>query len=134
MAVPLAGEGISSSSSSLPKSLRSSARSMLSGSVPMIGTPEALQRQRQVQRSLAAELDDHAVRLFGVVDIQNFFEREGLEVEAVASVVVGRDGLGIAVDHDRFIRRIPAARRRRGSSSNRTRFPGRCDWGRCRGS
>ena len=31
-----------------------------------------------------------------------FFERERLEVQAVAGVVIGRDGLRIAVDHDRF--------------------------------
>ena len=63
---------------------------------------EPLQRQRKIQRRLAAELHDHAVGLFGVDDVQHFFERERLEVEAVAGVVVGRDGLRIAVDHDRL--------------------------------
>ena len=76
---------------------------MLDGSVPMIGTPARLQRQRQIQRSLPAELHDHAVGLLDVVDVQDFFERERLEVEAVAGVVIGRDGLRIAVDHDRLI-------------------------------
>ena len=61
-----------------------------------------LQRQRQRQRRLPAELHDHAVRLLGVADIQHFFERQRLEVEAVAGVVVGRDGLRVAVDHDRL--------------------------------
>ncbi len=102
VAVPLAGQGIASSSSSLPNSLRSSARSIFSGSVPMIGTPSALQRQRQVERRLPAELHDHAVGLFGVADVEHVLERQRLEVEAVAGVVIGRDGLGIAVDHDRF--------------------------------
>ena len=63
---------------------------------------EALQRQRQIERRLAAELDDDAVGLFGVADVEDVFERERLEVEAVAGVVVGGDGLRIAVDHDRF--------------------------------
>ena len=36
------GAGILSSSSNRPNSLRSSAKSMLEGSVPMIGTPAAL--------------------------------------------------------------------------------------------
>ncbi len=63
---------------------------------------EPLQRQRESERRLPAELHDHAVGLFGVDDVQHVFERERLEVEAVAGVVIGRDGLGIAVDHDRF--------------------------------
>ena len=96
------GTGLPSSSSSLPNSLRSSARSMSAGSVPMIGTPGALKRQRQVERRLAAELHDHAVGLFGVDDVEHVFERQRLEVQAVAGVVVGGDGLRIAVDHDRL--------------------------------
>src|ERR1039458_9475610 len=39
VAAPLAGQGICNSSSNLPNSLRSSARSISSGSVPMMGTP-----------------------------------------------------------------------------------------------
>ena len=45
---------------------------------------------------------DQAVGLFGVVDIEDVFQGQRLEVQAVAGVVVGGDGLGIAVDHDRF--------------------------------
>ena len=66
------------------------------------GHAQLLQRQRQIQRRLPAELHDHAVRLLRVVDVQNFFQRERLEVQPVAGVVVGRDGLRIAVDHDRL--------------------------------
>ena len=61
-----------------------------------------LQRQRQIERRLAAELHDHAVGLLGVADVQHVFERERLEVQAVAGVVIGGDGFRIAVDHDRF--------------------------------
>ena len=38
-----------------------------------------------------------------LADGEHIFERERLEVEAVAGVVVGRDRLGIAVDHDGFV-------------------------------
>ena len=90
------------SSSSLPKSLRSSARSIFSGIGADDRNARGLQRQRQGERRLAAELHDHAVGLLGVADIQDFFERERLEVETVAGVVIGGDGLRIAVDHDRL--------------------------------
>ena len=54
---------------------------------------ELLQRQRESERRLSAELHDHAIRLFGIDDVEHVFERERLEVEAVAGVVIGRDGL-----------------------------------------
>ena len=102
VAVPFSGDGICKSSSSLPKSLRSSARSMIRGIGADDGDAEALQWQRQGERGLAAELDDHAIGLLGVHDVEDVFEGEGLEVEAIAGVVIGGDGLRIAVDHDRF--------------------------------
>ena len=52
-----------------------------------------LEAAREVERGLAAELDDDAQRLLGLVDLQHVLERDGLEVELVARVVVGRDGL-----------------------------------------
>ena len=55
--------------------------------------PGALEVGCQGQRSLAAELDDHALdgagRTLGAVNLQDVLEREGLEVEAVGDVVVG---------------------------------------------
>ncbi len=83
-------------------SLRSSAVSMLSGEVPMMLTPFALSAVAEVQGSLAAELHDDAVGLLRVVDVEHLFEGERLEVETVAGVVVGGDGLRVAVDHDRL--------------------------------
>ena len=38
----------------------------------------------------------------GVDDLEHVLERQRLEVEPVAGVVVGRDRLGVAVDHDRL--------------------------------
>ena len=61
----------------------------------------------QVERGLAAELDDHADLCAGlgfvVVDGEHVFERKRLKVKAVAGVVVGGDGLRVAVDHDGLV-------------------------------
>ena len=65
-----------------------------------------LQRLGQLQRRLAAELDDDAqqlaVRLLDVDQLQHVLGGQRLEVEAVGGVVVGGDRLGVAVDHDRL--------------------------------
>ena len=65
-----------------------------------------LQRQRQLERRLAAELHDArhvdvAVAL-ALDDRHHVFERQRLEVETIGGVVVGRDRLGVAVDHHRL--------------------------------
>ncbi len=102
VAEPFAGDGIFRSSSNLSEALA------ILGEIDIfrIGADDrharGLQRQRQRQRRLAAELDDHAVGLLGVADVQHFFERERLEVQAVAGVVIGRNRLRIAVHHDRL--------------------------------
>jgi hypothetical protein len=77
-----------------------------------MGTPLALQVERQLQRRLAAVLHDDADRLFLVDDLQHVFQRHRLEVEAVAGVVVGRHGLRVAVDHDGLVA-VLAHRQRR---------------------
>ncbi|SAA12983.1 Uncharacterised protein [Enterobacter hormaechei] len=61
------------------------------------------QRTRQLQRSLAAILHDHAFRLLDAHDFKHVFQRNRLEVEAVGSVVVGRDGFRVTVDHDGLV-------------------------------
>ena len=75
-----------------------------------------LQRQRQIQRRLSAELHDHAhrrsARSFVLADGKHVFQGQRLEVEAIAGVVVGRDRLRIAVDHDGLVT-IVAQRKRR---------------------
>ena len=58
------------------------------------------QRTRQLQRRLATVLDDDTLGLLKLDDLQHVFQRQRLEVQAVGGVVVGRDGLGVAVDHD----------------------------------
>ena len=61
-----------------------------------------LERNRQIQGRLPAELHDHTIRLFRVIDVQHVLERERLEVQPVAGIVVRRNRLGVAVDHDRL--------------------------------
>lgn len=60
---------------------------------------------------LTAELHDDADELAGLRfcmdDLEHIFERERLEVQAIGGVVVGRDRLGVAVDHDRLEAGVP---------------------------
>ena len=62
-----------------------------------------LQRSREVQRRLAAKLHNHPVALFLLINLQHILERQRLEVEAVAGVVVGRNGLGIRIHHHALV-------------------------------
>src|SRR3990170_3457855 len=61
-----------------------------------------LQRDRELQRGLAAELDYDAFGLLLLDYRHDILECKGLEVEPVGGVVVGGEGLGVAVDHYRF--------------------------------
>ena len=58
-----------------------------------------VETQGQVVRYLTAGRDDDAVRVLQVEDVHDALEGELVEVEAVAHVVVGGDGLGIIVNH-----------------------------------
>ena len=98
--MPLSGCLIAKRLSSSANRSRSSARSMLSGDVPMIGTPARSKRHRQLERRLAAELHDHAVGLFPLDDVHHVFHGQRLEIELVRSIVIGAHGFGVAVDHD----------------------------------
>ena len=66
--------------------------------------PGILQRLRELERGLPAELDDHAeqfaLRLLDAQDLQHVLVGQRLEIQPVGGVVIGRDGLGVAVDHD----------------------------------
>jgi hypothetical protein len=66
-----------------------------------------LERLRELQRRLPAELDDDTFRLLAPADGEHGCGVERLEVEAVARVVVGRYRLGIRVDHDRLVAERP---------------------------
>ena len=60
-----------------------------------------LKAHGQVIGYLSAGRDDHASRNLQIGDVQHPLERQLVEVEPVADVVVGRDRLGIVVDHHR---------------------------------
>ncbi len=74
--------------------------SIASGVVPMIGAPAASSARAQLQRRLAAVLHDDAFGLLFVDDLEHVLERQRFEIEAIRRVVVGRDRLRVAVDHD----------------------------------
>ena len=57
----------------------------------------------QLDRRLAAEGDDDAVRLFFIDDVLHVFGGERLEVQPVRRIEVGGDGFGVVVDDDHFI-------------------------------
>ena len=77
------------------------------------GTPAAT-RPARVQRSLTAVLHDaadHSPGAIGAIDsasieslddVEHVLQGEWLEEELIARVVVGRDGLGVRVDHHRL--------------------------------
>ena len=55
---------------------------------------------RKVEGSLTAELHDDAHGFFLAVNGEHVFQGQRFEVKLVGSVVVGGDGLRVAVDHD----------------------------------
>ena len=48
-------------------------------------------------------LHDHAFWLFDAADFEYVFERHRFEIQTIGRVVVGRNRLGVAIDHDRFV-------------------------------
>ena len=59
-----------------------------------------LEHARQLKRRLTAERHHDAVGALNIDDIHDVLVGERLKVQAVRGVIVGRDGLGVAVDHD----------------------------------
>src|SRR5579862_1666616 len=65
-----------------------------------------LDRARELQRRLPAELDDDALRPLPVADGEHRLGVERLEVQAVTRVVVGGDRLRVAVHHHRLVAQL----------------------------
>ena len=105
--MPYRGAGRPAAASTSANAPRSSARWMASGLVPDDGHACRLQRARQAQRGLPAELDDHArhrpAGLLGMHHLEHVLQGQRLEVQPAGGVVVGGDGLRVAVDHDRLV-------------------------------
>ena len=106
-----AGGGSSFSRSPLNRP-RSPAMSMSSGLVPMIGTFADSSALREVERRLAAELDDHALGLEPLAQVEHVLGGQRLEEQHVGGVVVGRHRLRVAVDHHRLVARVAQGVRR----------------------
>ena len=70
-----------------------------------------LERPRELQRRLTAELRDDADRPLTVADRKHLLDAERLEVEPVGGVVVGRDRLGVAVHHHGLVAELPESLR-----------------------
>ena len=105
-AVPCWGAGRFASARTRPNAPRSSARSIASGRGADDRHALVLERLREPERGLPAELDDDAgdrpACALGVDHLEHVLEGERLEVEPAGGVVVGGDGLGVAVDHHRL--------------------------------
>ena len=65
-----------------------------------------LQLVRQIQWRLPAELDDDAHRLLLLIDAQHVFQRKRFKIKLIRCVIIRRDRLRIAVDHDRLIAHV----------------------------
>ena len=53
-----------------------------------------------IMTSLASDTEDDPLRVFHPIDVHDGLEGDLVEVEPVAHVVVGGDGLGVVVEHD----------------------------------
>ena len=66
------------------------------------GNAQFFEGRRKLERRLSAELDDHAHRPFSLYNMENVFQCQGFEIEAVRRIVVRADCFGVAVHHDGF--------------------------------
>ena len=71
-----------------------------------------LEPRGEVERGLSPELDDRAVAPLALVDLHHVLERQRLEVEPVARVVVRGDRLGVRVHHHHLEPPLPQRERR----------------------
>ena len=106
VAVPFSGCFRPSCCSSSWKRWRSSARSIASGEVPRIGIFAASSAAASFSGvwppSCTMTPEQRAVALLDAHQLDHVLGGQRLEIEPVGGVVIGRDGLGIAVDHDRL--------------------------------
>ena len=111
-AMPHGGTASPSSSQSVPKRSRSSARSIASKGVPRIGTPAS----SSARASLSGVCPPNWITTptgcsrSQISSTSSLAER--LEVEAVGRVVVGRDRLRVAVDHHGLVAELAVRPRR----------------------
>ena len=68
-----------------------------------------MQFHGEVVGDLSTHRNNHAAWLLQVNHVKYAFERKFVEVEAVAHVVVSRNGLGVVVDHDRLVTQLASS-------------------------
>ena len=56
----------------------------------------------QIQRRLPAELNEHSLRFFLIVNVEDVFKSERLKIKFVARVVIGGNRFWIRIHHNRF--------------------------------
>jgi AraC-like DNA-binding protein len=61
-----------------------------------------LKSVRKIERCLPAKLHNGRPTFFMLIDIEDVFECQRLEIKFVAGVVIGRNRFRIRIDHDRF--------------------------------
>mmetsp|Transcript_39184 Transcript_39184/g.118391 ORF Transcript_39184/g.118391 Transcript_39184/m.118391 type:complete len:327 (-) Transcript_39184:3231-4211(-) len=61
--------------------------------------PALVELRREVVRRLPADRDDHPGGHLEIADLAHRLKRQLLEIQAVALVVIGGDGLWVAIDH-----------------------------------
>ena len=102
------------------------------GRCPSSGTPAAASGAARLSgvwppnATTAGSERSTPIGRLGVDDAPHALRVERLEVQAGRGVEVGRDGLGVRVDHDGAASRLAGARPPPGPRSSRTRCPGRC--------
>lgn len=72
--------------------------------------------ESDVVGGLTSHREHHTRRSLGVVNVEDGLERDVLKVESIGLVVIGRNRLGVVVDHDR----LEAQLSQRSDSSHRT--------------
>ncbi len=87
--------------------LRSSARSIASGEVPMIGTPAFSSPRARFSGVWPPNWTITPSGFSAFHDVEHVLQGQRLEVELVRGVVVGGDRLGVGVDHDRLVALLP---------------------------
>src|SRR5699024_1931465 len=60
----------------------------------------------QLQRCLSAYLQDNALGLLMLVDVQHAFPEDGFEVKLISNIEIGGDRFGITVHHDGLVAHI----------------------------
>ena len=71
------------------------------------GNALPIEFHRQIVGNLTADRHDDASRLLQINDVEHALQGQFVEIEAVAHIVVSRDGFGVVIDHNRLVAQLP---------------------------